>query len=484
VPPSSPSKPASWKDRIHPPGAPNTDAPFAWLRHLHQPLALAGLYWFDPSQWQLYLLVLVVLVVEWPFCIRLADGVEMYFPVMWTAAGAAYLLGPMILPVYWLAALIGFALIGILDLHGIVPAVGVAAESVKRYRGEPFALDTVVDGELRHFHTMSQMTVRAAAFAAASRLDLGIFPGVAVAETAVVLWDQVVPIPGRMAPARMRARLAEALGTDLVRATRVLDACLICWLLLAYAQGGAFGFAGASLLALSLHAVLKRLTDMRSEVEQRQRMAVIGQTASTVFHQLGRHHGAIGMYAHLVARGAADDAIGEHARRILASVDDANRVIDELLAFGQDRTLNLYRHRIEALVDECVDECRARAVAHDVQVRVTETTPVETRLDKHKIKQALGNVLDNAIDAAPRGSVVEVSATSPNGIVRIAVRDHGTGVAAEVRERLFTPFCTTKPDGVGVGLALAKELVDAHGGRLEWEAADPGARFVISLPHA
>jgi signal transduction histidine kinase len=116
-------------------------------------------------------------------------------------------------------------------------------------------------------------------------------------------------------------------------------------------------------------------------------------------------------------------------------------------------------------------------------VRV-DTTPIEITLDKHKIKQALGNVLDNAIDAAPAGSVVEVATSVVNGSVRVAVRDHGAGVAAEIRNRLFTPFCTTKPNGVGVGLALAKELVDAHGGRLEWEPADPGARFVITLPRA
>jgi signal transduction histidine kinase len=204
-----------------------------------------------------------------------------------------------------------------------------------------------------------------------------------------------------------------------------------------------------------------------------------------VFHQLGRHHGAIGMYAHLIARGAHHgDASGLHAQNILASVDDANRVIDELLAFGQDRTLNLCPHRVEALVNECIEECQARAVARSVELRVTHSTPVEVTFDKHKIKQVLGNVLDNAIDAAPLGSVVEVAATAPNGNVRIAVRDHGAGVAPEIRARLFTPFCTNKPDGVGVGLALAKELVDAHGGRLEWQPADPGARFVITLPRA
>ena len=455
------------------------DAPFAWLRRLHPVLAPAGLWWFDPSQWAIYLLVLVVLAVEWPFCIHLADDVEVYFPVAWTSAAAAYLLGPVILPIYWIAGVLGFALIVVLDARGIVPAVGVAAESARRYRGEPFALDSVVDGDLRHFHTMSQLMWRAGV----AHVGLGFFPAVLVGEAAVALWDRIVPIPGRMAPARMRARVAAALGTDLVRATRLLEVSAICWLLLAHAQGGYVAFAGASLLTITLHAVLKRLNDMRTEIERRHRLAVIGQTASTVFHQLGRHHGAIGMYAHLLARGEQPPAVAEHARRILASVDDANRVIDELLAFGQDRTLNLYPHRLESVVDECVDECRPRALAHAVDLRV-DTTPIEITFDKHKIKQALGNVLDNAIDAAPEGSVVEVATSVVNGSVRVAVRDHGTGVAAEIRSRLFTPFCTTKPNGVGVGLALAKELVDAHGGRLEWEPADPGARFVITLPRA
>jgi signal transduction histidine kinase len=242
-------------------------------------------------------------------------------------------------------------------------------------------------------------------------------------------------------------------------------------------------FAGASLLTLTLHTVLKRLSDTRGELEQRQRLAVIGQTASTVFHQLGRHHGAIGMYAHLISRAAAEDpAAAEHARRILASVNESNRVIDELLAFGQDRTLNLYRHRVDELVDECLDECRPRAAERAVALEVVATSPALATLDKHKIKQALGNILDNAIDAAPTGSTVEVDASAPNGFIRLAVRDHGAGVAPEIRGRLFTPFCTTKVDGVGVGLALAKELVDAHGGRIEWTDVEPGARFVITLP--
>jgi signal transduction histidine kinase len=453
------------------------------------PLAVAGLWWMVPSEWATYLLLLAVLAVEWPFCISLADAVEVYFPVSWTSAGAAYVLGPVVLPIYWIAGVAGFALIVVLDGRRIVPAVGLAAESARRYRGQPYALDSVVDGDLRHFHLMSALAVRALAASIASATGLPLFAGVLVGELGVAGWDRIVPIPGRMAPARTRARVAAALGTDLVRATRLLDACVVCWLLLAWVQGGIVAFAGASLLTLALHAVLKRLSDTRRELENRQRLAVIGETASRVFHQLGRHHGAIGMYAHLIARathvgGATTYPLGEHAGRILASLAEANRVMNDLLAFGQDRTLNLYRHEVETIVREAVEETAPRAAARHVNLRMVGVDDVAAVLDKHKIKQAVGNVLDNAIDASTPGAAVDVSVAASNGTVEIAIRDYGAGVAPEVRRTLFAPFVTTKPDGVGVGLALAKELVDAHGGRITWEPAEPGTRFVLALPRA
>ena len=89
----------------------------------------------EPAAWSRSLTVTLVLALEWPFCIRLTEGVEVYMPVMWTSAAAAYLLGPAILPVFWVGALLGFTLIVLLAGAGIVPAVGLAEESVRRWRG-------------------------------------------------------------------------------------------------------------------------------------------------------------------------------------------------------------------------------------------------------------------------------------------------------------------------------------------------------------
>jgi signal transduction histidine kinase len=483
--------PVSWTARIAPPGV-----RFSWLRWAHIPLAVIGLGWIEPAAWPRYLLVTAVLAAEWPFCIRLTQGVEVYMPAMWTSAAAAYVLGPAILPVFWVASLFGFVLIVVLDGVGLVPAVGLAAESAKRYRGEPFALDSVADGDIRHSLALSEHAVRVAMIAVCQAAALPLPALILVAETTTVAWRHMAPIPGRMAPARAWTRMAQALGPDMPLATVLLHGVMVGYLVVAWERSGMTGFAAASLSTLPLHAILKRLNDTRleserrradllaarDELERRQRLATIGQTAATVFHQVSRHHGAIGMYAHLLGRSSDAGAVREHAARILTSVDEANRVIEELLRFGQDRALNLYPHSVRQLVEECVADDAPRAAARGVAVVLGSAPDVVVSLDKHKVKQAIGNLLDNAIAASQPGMRVDVESSADDGVVRIVVRDHGAGIAPEIRDRLFTPFATTKPDGIGLGLVLARELVQAHGGTLEWRAAAPGTTFVVELP--
>jgi signal transduction histidine kinase len=104
-------------------------------------------------------------------------------------------------------------------------------------------------------------------------------------------------------------------------------------------------------------------------------------------------------------------------------------------------------------------------------------------LDKLKMKQAVANLVRNAIDVAPPGSPVVVEGRARDGGAEIAVTDHGPGVPAADREKVFTPFFTTKADGNGLGLAIASEFVRAHGGCIDVETPpEGGARFVIRLP--
>ena len=490
--------PVSWTDRISP-----REVPFSWARFGHVPLALAGLFWFDPAAWRTYALFTAVLTVVWPFCIVMADGVEIYFLVAWTSAAGAYLLGPMILPIYWVAGFFGFVLIVVLDGSRLLPATGLAAQSARRARGETYDVESVADGDVRHTRALAEHVLRVALAALAARWDVPLIPTAIACEALVVVLIRVVPIPGRMAPEQTTARLAAALGQAMPLATAVLHTTIVCFLLVSARSGGPLGLAAASLSTLVLHFILRRLSDtrleserqraalvaMQDELARRERLATIGQTASSVFHQIARHHGAVGMYAHLIARaGEAAPADGlaatvrEHAGRIAASVEEANHVIDELLRFGQDRTLHAYPHSLVELVDECVAAAVPRGTASSVRLDVTQRDDMIVPVDKRKLVQVLDNLLDNAIDASPVGGRVEIAVTHDDASAHVAVRDYGSGVPERIRARLFSPFCTTKPDGIGLGLALARELAEAHGGQVRYEPTDPGALFVLDLP--
>jgi signal transduction histidine kinase len=468
-----------------------------------------GLLAADADAWPVYVTVLVVLTLLWPCCVQLAPGVEIYFPVTWAAAASTYLIGPPALFVIWASATLGYLLIGVLDRLGLVEAKGLAAWNLRRAPAEQVRLRSNVHGLLRQFVYLGGHAIRAAATVAARALAPGvsIFVVVLAAEGLVTLWTRIVPVPAAAAPRTTRRRFAAALGRDLLVATDLVHVGIVCFLIMSWERGGPAGFVAASLSTVVLHVILKGQNDLRieserqrlelismsKELERRQRMAVIGQTASKVFHQIARHHGSVGIFAHLLSRGPGDGAssaelarwaetVRDHAVRILGSVEEANRVMDELLRFGQDRALNLYPQPLAEVVEECVRDCRPQAVRRGVPVTVGEAPPATVVLDKYKIVQAVGNLIDNALEVTPPGGHVEVVPGVNGSSVSIAVRDYGPGVPAAVHATLFTPFCTTKPEGVGLGLALAKELVEAHGGTIEWRSAGPGTVFVVTLP--
>jgi signal transduction histidine kinase len=94
----------------------------------------------------------------------------------------------------------------------------------------------------------------------------------------------------------------------------------------------------------------------------------------------------------------------------------------------------------------------------------------------------LGNLIGNAVDAAGPGGTVEVRMTGEKGEAVVEVIDSGPGPPPEVAAKLFEPFVTGKPEGIGLGLAVAKQAADAHGGTIEWERNEGRTVFRVVLP--
>jgi signal transduction histidine kinase len=272
-----------------------------------------------------------------------------------------------------------------------------------------------------------------------------------------------------------------------------------------YQAEGLLGAAAWSLSTLGLHFMLQRLTERRltveeqnrrlealnRELEHRERLSAIGKMSSVVSHQILQQLGVIGIYADLIRNADASREpttvlaqARQNAGAIEGALGDVNRVLRDLLVFSKDLRLNLYEHPLQHVIDECLDECRGEAANRGVVLRTECPVEVTVTLDKLKMKQALVNVLRNAIEASPRGSEVLVRAALQDGSAEVAVSDSGPGIPERDREAVFTPFFTTKEHGTGLGLAIAREFTEAHGGRLSVAAHDgePGATFVFHLP--
>jgi signal transduction histidine kinase len=268
----------------------------------------------------------------------------------------------------------------------------------------------------------------------------------------------------------------------------------------------AHGLAGAavwSLATLGLHFMLQLLTERRVAVEEknarlealnrelahRERLSAIGKMSSVISHQMLQQLGVIGLHADLIrhADGSSDPtAAVTQAQGNAAAIEDAladvNRVLRDLLVFSRDLRLNLYEHVLGEVLAECIEECRPQARARGVSLRLECPPDVRVRLDKLKVRQAVVNLLRNAIDASPPGASVHVACRPGEDAAEIVVADHGPGIPAPDRGRIFTPFFTTKDQGSGLGLAIAREFTEAHGGSLRVENGDGGATFVLRLP--
>ncbi|HWE30580.1 MAG TPA: ATP-binding protein, partial [Polyangia bacterium] len=217
-----------------------------------------------------------------------------------------------------------------------------------------------------------------------------------------------------------------------------------------------------------------------------ERLSALGEMAARIAHEVRNPLVSIGAAAQVVAEElTADSPVLGEVQAIAREVKRLDNIVTDFLNFARPRRAELRTVDLAAVVDETV--ALARAKAKDVVLRVNEIErPLKLRCDPDAIKQVLLNVLLNAVEAAPKStpqSTIDCDAQTLGRHVVLSVADRGPGVAVEVRRRVFDPFFSTKTRGTGLGLAVSKQIVDEHHGRIRlFNRRGGGTRVVIELP--
>jgi signal transduction histidine kinase len=254
-------------------------------------------------------------------------------------------------------------------------------------------------------------------------------------------------------------------------------------------------------LARTFNTMCQSIQDAREELIRHERISTIGRLSSSIVHDLRNPLASIYGGAEMIMDGNLSDA---QLHRVAGNIYRASRAVNEML----QELVNVSRGRIQPaehcrlgeVVEAAIHAEAAEADHSEVRISAEVDPTIELPMERARMERLFINLIGNAIEAMPSGGEVKIWAERNSHSVLVHIEDTGPGIPAAVRERLFQPFVTARKNGLGLGLALARQTALDHGGDLwaveagavETPAADTstgnghgsGARFCLRLPYA
>ncbi|MBI2932845.1 MAG: two-component sensor histidine kinase [Planctomycetes bacterium] len=260
---------------------------------------------------------------------------------------------------------------------------------------------------------------------------------------------------------------------------------------LAFALGLLFGFFAAAGALFWLHRrQRRRIEEAARRAREEEQGALLEHLAGGLAHEIRNPLSTLSMNIQLLREDWANP-VSEREQRgvrkldtILHEIQRLEKVLEDLLRFAAGHRLRLERIDVNKLVDELLDFFTPHAEKTRVRLtrRLSPSLPA-IEADANLLRQALHNLLLNAQQAMPGGGEIVVHTSAKEHAVHVAVSDTGPGILPDVLPQIFNLYFSTKPGGTGLGLPMAKKIVDEHHGRIDVVSEpDRGTTFTVALP--
>lgn len=231
--------------------------------------------------------------------------------------------------------------------------------------------------------------------------------------------------------------------------------------------------------------VTERQQKHQQEMLRAEQLAAVGQLAASVAHEIRNPLTSIKMLVDLANRQRDPKSLTPKDLAIIhAEVARLENTVQGFLDFARLPKPQRTECDLREIIAQSVDLIRARAKQQKIELEVKQPDcPVITSVDRGQFCTVMVNLCINAVDAMPLGGKLEIKLDANAGKeIVLSISDTGSGIASEFKDRLFTPFASTKPTGTGLGLSISRRIVDEHGGSIEAaNKPEGGACFTICL---
>ena len=232
----------------------------------------------------------------------------------------------------------------------------------------------------------------------------------------------------------------------------------------------------------ALMASLERERELEIQALRQSRLAAMGEMAATLAHEVRNPLGGMELFTRLLIDELAEQPRSRRlAEQIARGIQDLNHLVGNILEYGRMPEPRLALTSVGGVIEEAFSVVGPSLQA-GIRVEIPDARELHWWLDRALVTQVLLNLLRNAGEAMGDRGVLRVGIEADERLLRIVVEDTGPGIEPERAATIFDPFFTTKERGTGLGLAVARAAVLAHGGDLTLEPSAQGARFVVSLP--
>ncbi len=242
----------------------------------------------------------------------------------------------------------------------------------------------------------------------------------------------------------------------------------------------------------TVFAVFRDITErvrLERQLAQERRLTAMGQLASGIAHEIRNPLNAISVIAQRLAREFSprgDEDAEEYAAltdTLVTETRRVNQIVQQFLEFARPPKPDKRPVDLNTVIRESVNLMRSSAEQKGIRLEFEQKSPVVLELDPGQLKQALVNLIQNAVQVCGENDVVRIGLEADDEEARVTVEDTGPGIEPEVLPRIFDLYFTTRPEGTGIGLSLVHRIVSVHGGSIDVESrVGEGTTFVLRFP--